>query len=84
MDIHHPAANISTFECSVLVSAQMDQLSKAIDKHFPGIDLIIDNGLAAQTLPQSPNEFITTTSNSLRATVNVRHQIYLKLKFVSE
>lgn len=71
----HTSENISTFECDILVSSQMDQLSTAIDKQFPGIDLIIDNGLAGQTQHHSPEEFITSTSNSLRATINVRHDI---------
>lgn len=63
--------NISTFECDVLASSQLDQLSKTIDKLFDGIDLIIDNGLAVRLVQQHPNEFITSTSNKLRATINV-------------
>lgn len=67
-----PAAmNISTFECDVLAISQLDQLSKTVDKLFDGIDLIIDNGLAVRLVQQNPNEFITSTSNKLRATINV-------------
>lgn len=69
------SSNVSTFECDILASSQLDQLSKTIDKHYPGIDLIIDNGLVAQLAHQNVDDFITITSNKLRATINVRFSI---------
>lgn len=70
-------SSISTFECSILTSAQLDELSKTVDKLYHGIDLIIDNGLSpsAQSPHQNAHEFITSTSNKLRATINVRRNI---------
>lgn len=77
LNIHQPTANISTFECNILISTQLEQLSKAIDKLFDGIDLIIDNGLSVHTVHQSSNEFITSISNSLLATINVRCSLFI-------
>lgn len=69
---YQKSSNVSTFECDILASSQLDQLSKTIDKHYSGIDLIIDNGLVAQLAHQNVCDFVTTTSNKLRATINVR------------
>lgn len=69
--------NISTFECDILASSQLDQLSKTIDKLFDGIDIIIDNGLAVRLVQQSSNEFIASSSNKLRATINVIENNFL-------
>lgn len=79
----HETMGISTFDCNILASSQLDQLSKAIDKLYHGIDLIIDNGIAGHVIHRNPNEFITSTSNSLQGTINVTKLYYfLPLSFI--
>lgn len=78
----HQTSDISTFECNILASSQLDRLCQAIDKHFNGIDLLIDNGHATHHICRTPEQFITATSDNLRATINVSTNESRKFMFV--
>lgn len=71
-------AAISTVYCNVLDNSDLEQLGCLIEKSIGGIDLLIDNGLSSlwtkrrcSGAADDCRDFINTTSDNLRATINV-------------
>lgn len=63
---------VSVFNCNILDNADLEQISQQVSDLFDGIDIVIDNGITEDMIPsQDCREFVETTGERLRATINV-------------